>query len=168
MEPNPFIQPIHEVAALAECARIVRESFFTVAGELGLTPENAPTNPAFITAEKLNEAYARGVIMFGMFRGEEQVGFFALEAAGEGVYYLERLAVLPGYRHRGWGTRLIDYAFDYVRKAGGVRISIAVVHENAILKQWYYAYGFRESGRKTFPHLPFTVCFMEKLVSDRS
>jgi ribosomal protein S18 acetylase RimI-like enzyme len=108
-----------------------------VAGELGLTPENAPTNPAFITTEKLQEAYEKGIIMFGLFLGEEQAGFFALEAAGEGVYYLERLAVLPGYRHRGWGSRLMDYAFDYVKKAGGVRISIAVIHENEILKQWY-------------------------------
>jgi hypothetical protein len=31
----------------------------------------------------------------------------------------------------------MDYAFDYVKKAGGVRISIAVIHENEILKQWY-------------------------------
>jgi ribosomal protein S18 acetylase RimI-like enzyme len=103
MEQNPVIQPIRQVTALENCARIIRESFFTVAGELGLTPENAPTNPAFITTEKLQEAYEKGIIMFGLFLGEEQAGFFALEAAGEGVYYLERLAVLPGYRHRGWG-----------------------------------------------------------------
>ena len=31
-----------------------------------------------------------------------------------------------------------------------------------LLKNWYMSYGFRETGTKAFPHLPFTVCFMEK------
>jgi hypothetical protein len=51
------------------------------------------------------------------------------------------------------------------RAAGGRKLSIGVVDENAVLKRWYAAQGFRETGRKRFPHLPFTVSFMEKGVA---
>ncbi len=41
-------------------------------------------------------------------------------------------------------------------------MSVGLVDENAVLKRWYAALGFRETGKKRFAHLPFTVCFMEK------
>ena len=36
-----------------ECARVIRDSFITVANEFGLTKENAPTNAAFIELDSL-------------------------------------------------------------------------------------------------------------------
>jgi len=148
------------------CARLIREAFTTVAAEFGYTSENASTFPAFITAEKLISEAARGVRFFGMFDGPDQVGSVALEKAPEqeNVFFLERLAVHPAARHRGLGNKLMDLVFDKAREQGGTLVKIAIVDENRVLKNWYNAYGFRETGTKTYPHLPFTVCFMEKAV----
>jgi hypothetical protein len=29
---------------------------------------------------------------------------------------------------------------------------------------WYIAYGFKETNKKNFSHLPFTVCYMKKCI----
>ena len=159
-----------EEPLLAACVPVVRAAFQTVADDLGLTEQSAPTNPAFMTLERLREARGRGVRMFAALDGEgasaAPVGFVALERSrrGPGVLYLERLAVLPAHRHRGLGRALMDHAFAQARAAGAERISIGIVDEHAVLKRWYLAYGFVETGTRRFEHLPFTVCYMEKAV----
>ena len=75
---------------------------------------------------------------------------------------MERLAVLPSYRHRGIGRALMDFAFEAVKKHGGKKVSIGIINENRVLKNWYMEYGFVETGTRVFRHLPFEVCFMEK------
>jgi ribosomal protein S18 acetylase RimI-like enzyme len=150
-----------------QCARLIRDAFATVAAEFNYTKENASTFPAFITAEKLISESARGVRFFGMFDGADQVGSVALEKAPEleNVFFLERLAVHPAARHRGLGVKLMDFAFDLIKKRGGEKVKIAIVDENRQLKNWYIAYGFEETGTKTYPHLPFTVCLLEKKIN---
>lgn len=46
-------------------------------------------------------------------------------------------------------------------------LSIGIINENKVLKQWYSSFGFNETGFKKFPHLPFTVCFMEKKITKK-
>lgn len=145
---------------IPECAEIIRRSFITVAEEMGLTKENAPTNPAFIEDSKLMEGLNAGIKMFGIKNSGRLVGFMALEKNDDTTYYLEKLAVLPEVRHLGYGGRFISYAVDYVKKAGGSNISIGIIYENKRLLKWYMKNGFIETGTKVFPHLPFTVCFM--------
>jgi diamine N-acetyltransferase len=145
-------------------AEVIRQAFITVAEDFYLTRENAPTNPAFLEADALKALYEKGVKLFDVYYGADKVGFSAMEKAPEGVYYLEKLAVLPDYRHKGIGRRMMDFIFETVRGEGGKKVSIAVINENTVLKQWYLAYGFEEKSLKKFPHLPFTVCFMEKNV----
>lgn len=144
--------------------QVITESFSTVAAEFGLTKENCPTHPAFMTLARLQEALAKNVKLFGLFFDKVQIGLVAVEKSTDEVFFLERLSVLPDYRHRGYGKKLIDYAFDFVKAQGGKVIKIALINEHSILKHWYLNYGFCETGTKNFPHLPFTVCFMEKRV----
>jgi N-acetylglutamate synthase-like GNAT family acetyltransferase len=153
-------------AELDACAAVVRESFSTVAEQFRYTPQNAPTFPAFITGEKLLSEQVKAVRFFGAFEGTDQLGCVALEQAPQekNVFFLERLAVLPRARHRGLGVQLMDYVFGLAKKQGGTKVKIAMVDENRQLKDWYTAYGFRETGTKQYPHLPFLVCFMEKPV----
>lgn len=163
------IVEILDDAVLAACVPVIRAAFQTVADDHGLTEQNAPTNPAFMTLDRMREARGRGVRMFALLEGEGSaaapVGFVALERSPRpGVLYLERLAVLPALRHRGLGRALMDHAFAEARAAGAERISIGIVDEHEVLKRWYLAYGFAETGRKRFEHLPFTVCFLEKAV----
>jgi len=57
---------------------------------------------------------------------------------------------------------LIELVLDYVRHNQGRTITIGLIDEHEILKNWYKAMGFKETGAQKFVHLPFTVCFMEK------
>jgi Acetyltransferases len=148
-----------------ECAEVIRNSFITVANELKLTRENAPTNPAFIENNALNIMYEKKIDMFAVTdENDGCIGFVALEKAEDGAFYMERLAILPAYRHRGYGKMVLDFAVSYVREKRGKKISIGIINENEVLKNWYMSYGFMETGTKVFQHLPFTVCFMEKSV----
>ena len=71
------------------------------------------------------------------------------------------VSILPDYRHFGYGKELLDFCKDKVREFGGNKITIGLIEENTILKEWYIANGFVHTGTKVFEHLPFTVGFME-------
>jgi len=156
------IAEVTEPDDIKNSAGVVRDSFQTVAEEFNLTIENCPTHPSFITPDKLNELKSKGVKLFGLFTENEQAGFIAIEKADEVLYYIEKLAVLPEYRNRGGGERIMRFAFDLIRENGGKKVSIAIIDEHTVLKGWYKGLGFKEVSTKLFPHLPFTVCFLER------
>lgn len=128
---------------------------------MGLTFENAPRYTAFTTVEKLTELRARGAMFFGLFVDAIQVSFMALEKEEDGDFALKRLAVLPEYRHAGYGWEMVDYAIACVKNLGGEKIKIGIVDEQTVLKDWYSAMDFRELSVRQFEGLPFRVCFME-------
>lgn len=160
----PEIREVTNDIELEESCRVIREAFATVAAEFGLTVQNTPTNPAFIGPDNLIAMQAKGVRLFGMYEGGDQIGFAAIERVDDDRYYLEKLAVLPKYRHRGYGKGLIDFTVEYVKSRAGKKIGIGLIDENRVLRDWYYRYGFVETGTKHFQHLPFTVCFMELIL----
>jgi ribosomal protein S18 acetylase RimI-like enzyme len=143
---------------------VIRASFLTVAREFNLTPENAPSNAAFIKLADLLKMRDRGIAMFGLFENDTQAGFVAVERADENVFYLEKLAVLPESRHRGFGKALIDFVCVYVKHEGGSTVSIGVINNHTVLKRWYQACGFMVTGVKSFQHLGFKVCFLSRTV----
>jgi ribosomal protein S18 acetylase RimI-like enzyme len=102
--------------------------------------------------------------MYGGYVNDILAGFVALEKASEDNYYLEKLSVLPQYRHHGYGERLLSFAFETVKTLGGKKVSIGIINDNTVLKNWYIRNGFVETGRRVFEHLPFEVCFMERLI----
>jgi diamine N-acetyltransferase len=166
MDSNQVI--VREIADQGEIktsAGIIRESFQTVAIQFGLTRENCPAHPSFIMDEQLITRKNKGLTFFGLFLENKQVGFVAVERGDPDLacarFYLEKLAVLPAYRHQGYGRRLVETTLDYIRHQGGRKVSIGIIYEHAILKNWYRGMGFREMNTRQFPHLPFTVCFME-------
>ncbi len=150
---------------LLRSAKVIRDSFRTVASELGLTRENTPRHPSFSTVRQLRKNIEKGVEFFGLFLGDNQAGFVAVEKADDNLFYMERLAVLPLYRHEGFGKELVSFVFDHVRSRGGKKLSIGIIDKQTVLKDWYKGMGFRETGIRDFPHLPFRVCFMEKDLS---
>jgi ribosomal protein S18 acetylase RimI-like enzyme len=155
---------LREVRAdeLDACAAMIRESFLTVAEEFGLTPENCATNGAFLPVERLVNDFTNGNIMFGVFAdGDRPVGFMQLRDKGEGVFSLEKLCVLPGWRHDGIGAKLLEKARTEAIRLGGHKITIGIIEENTRLKDWYLLNGFVHTGTIDLPHLPFIVGFME-------
>lgn len=143
---------------------VIRESFSTVAEQFGLTRENAPTNPAFIAARHLQKMREKGIAMFAVFWDKLQIGFVAIEKTEANDFYMERLAVLPKYRHKGFGRQIVEYVAKYVAAQGGETVLIGVIDEHEVLKAWYHKLEFVEFRSQQFAHLPFKVCYMKKIV----
>jgi ribosomal protein S18 acetylase RimI-like enzyme len=164
-----FRMQIHDLAEvrplasdrLPEYADIIRKSFATVARDFGWTKEIAPTFTAFVTNEKLVEKIKDGYYTFGLYVGEKIFGFVSLTDIDNGTYELNHLAVLPEWRHYGYGKKMLDFCKDKVRELGGNRITIGIVEENIVLKNWYITNGFVHTGIKKFDWQPFTAGFME-------
>ena len=143
------------------CLDIIHKSFKTIADELNLTRENCPSHTAFIPIKKLLSQFDLGTPMFLYKHNNSFVGYFSMSVDGDSVE-LNNLAVLPEYRHLGIGKELVDYALGYSKNTiGASKISIGIIEENTVLKDWYRQLGFVHTGTKKFTHLPFTVGFME-------
>jgi diamine N-acetyltransferase len=157
-----MIREISNDNELENSVKVIGDSFATVAAEFKLTKDNCPTHPSFVTIKQLTEMRRKGLKLFGLFDGDTQVGFAAVEKKKDKVYCIEKLAVLPEYRRQGYGAALLEFVYDYVKNLQGTKLSIGIINEHTILKKWYESKGYQETTVTKFAYLPFTVCFMEK------
>jgi len=142
--------------------RVIKDSFQTVADDMGLTEENCPRYVGFVTClERLQTAYEWGWWMYGLWQEEQIIGYVAISCEADYVYELHNLAVLPAFRHRGYGKQLLAFCVAEIKKAGGDKVIVSIIEENERLKQWYEAYGFVSVGTKKYEHLPFTSGYLE-------
>ena len=140
--------------------QLLRTSFEEVARQFGLTASNAPKHVSNCEESWIREALGKGVSYFVLEAGEECLGCVALERANSEVCYLERLAVHPEHQGKGLGAALVRHALDEARRQGALRVEIGIVAAHTRLHDWYAKRGFVDTGRKSFPHLPFEVGFM--------
>jgi len=147
-------------------AEVIRASFATIARDFGITKENCPRHTSFITVDDLQRNLEWGWLMYGLYEGDRLVGYISISESREvdGVYEIHNVAILPDFRHKGYGKQLLDLCKAKVKELGGHKISLGMIEENAVLKNWYAANGFIHTGTKRFDHLPFTVGFMELMI----
>jgi ribosomal protein S18 acetylase RimI-like enzyme len=102
-----------------------------------------------------------------MFCDVSLVGCVATKAskADKAIVYIERLAVAPDYRHRGYGGQLLSFALEHIGARGGKTASIGLMDNNQVLKEWYRSKGFVQHDCRHIAHLPFKVCYMSKNLS---
>lgn len=143
-------------------ASLIRDSFRDVAERFDLTQENCPTHPSLCRDEWVEKAMDKGVRYFVLEIEGRPSGCIALERAGDEVCYLERLAVLPACRRRGYGEALVEKIEEEARATGALRLEIGIISAQRDLRDWYAKRGFNEKGRKDFDHLPFEVTFMAR------
>ena len=143
-----------------EIAHIVSTANKDVAEAFNLTFDNAPKHPSFYTPDWVQADFNRGEEYF--LYSEERVirGCVAYEQADAETAYLNRLSVLPKYRHNGIGSSLVKYILEYAQAKNLCCVSIVIIAEHEILKQWYLKLGFIEGENRKFEHLPFTVQYM--------
>jgi N-acetylglutamate synthase-like GNAT family acetyltransferase len=144
---------------------IIRSSFRDVADRFGLTQENCPKHPSNCTVDWIQGDMDRGVTYFIFEDHGLASGCVALELAGSKLCYLERLAVRPPQRRRGFGRALVEYVLAEAKRSGSRRMSIGIIAEQTELKSWYQKIGFVEAETKEFAHLPFRVTFMSCAVN---
>ena len=146
-----------DVVVLAETTR---GSFRGVAERFGLTEQNCPRHPSNCTADWIEKDMDRGVTYYVLEIEGRVAGSVALEWARPEVCYLERLAVLPDQRKRGFGKALVSHVLSEAGELGCRRVGIGVIADQAELKDWYRGLGFVETENREFAHLPFLVTFM--------
>lgn len=149
---------ISDIQMLSE---LVNDSYQTVADQFGLTKTNCPKHPSNCTHEWISSDFDRGVRYFILESDNKDIGCAALEIANTELCYLERLAVLPENRNKGFGKKLVDHVFCEAKLRGCQSISIGIISKQYELKNWYFKIGFKEGITKSFKHLPFKVTFMD-------
>lgn len=145
---------------LTLCRDVIRKSFASVAHDFNLTQQNCPTHTSFITLDNLQYHARCGYNMFGLYDNDTLIGYAALEKRTR-EYKLHNLCVLPENRHSGGGKMLIDFCKRFSRDNGADSVTLSMINESEILKNYYIQNGFTVTGKKRFSHLPFTVCFMK-------
>lgn len=131
-----------------------------MAQRFGLTSENCPKHPSNYTKTWVRGDFTRGVDYFILESDGKPMGCGALEMVEDDLCYLERLAVLPQFRRRGHGRRIVDYIMDVANTRGARRMSIGIISAQTNLNQWYRKIGFVEGDTREFKHLPFQVTLM--------
>lgn len=66
-------------------------------------------------------------------------------AEGGFVLLLEDLVIARDHRGHGYGRQLLDYACDYAREKGFLRITLLTDKPNTAAKEFYERHGFVES-----------------------
>lgn len=160
---GPVLLPVKE-EDLEACLSVIHGAFATVAEEFSLTRENCPTHTSFLPFERLRQAWEEKQSMACFKESGRVVGYVAVAPQKDGSFEVKHLAVLPEYRHRGYGERLVAWAEAQARQEGAALLKIGIIEESTVLKAWYQKLGFQETGTHKFPHLPFTVGFMEKAI----
>jgi diamine N-acetyltransferase len=158
-----MIKPM-EKNDIEECLEVIHTSFTTVAKEFNLTKENCPGHTSYMPKEKLQQQFTDGRPIFIYAKDKKVIGYFSLGVNKDGSYELDNLAVLPHYRHLGIGKEMVKFAKDEVKRLGSRKITIGIIEENTILRNWYSNLGFKHLGTRKFEQLPFTVGFMEMYV----
>ncbi len=144
-----------------ELSSIVRASNKDVAELFALNIENAPKHPSFCTAAWIATDFERGQEYFLSTENGTSTGCVAFEQPDSETAYLNRLSVLPKFRHRGLGTALVDHIIGYAKEKRVTNIRIGIIAEHSQLRDWYLKLGFTEGALQPFDHLPFNVRYME-------
>jgi N-acetylglutamate synthase-like GNAT family acetyltransferase len=131
-----------------------------VAERFGLTEENCPRHPSNCRFDWIEQDMDRGVTYFVLENDGRVDGCVALERVRPGLCNLERLAVLPDYRKRGFGKALVTRVLSEAGKLECREVRIGLIADQVELKDWYRRLGFVETESREFAHLPFLVTFM--------
>ncbi len=145
---------------IPSCARVIRKGFYTVANEFHLTIDNCKTNGAFIKSNKLLQEKSKGTEFFYLSYKMKKIGFMGIKQVDSKAYEIQKITILPKYRHNGFGAILLNYAIEYAENRNAEFINVNIINENLKLKQWYLNNGFKFLYTEKFDTLPFIVGYM--------
>lgn len=131
-----------------------------VAKVFGINKENNPRHPSFCTEAWVLVDFCRGAKYFLHQQGAIITGCVAFEQPDPDTAYLNRLSVLPAYRHQGIGAALVKHVIAYAKSKDAKIVSIGIIAEHEALKKWYKKLGFVEKNTQSFAHLPFDVTYL--------
>jgi len=143
---------------------ILNKAFITVALQFNYTKENAPKFPAFIESNIIENGLNNGLKMYGYYLDDQIIGCVGYSFYKDNMYFIERLATLPEYRHKGIGKILMEYVENIIKENNGKIIEIHVVDENKRLIDWYKKLNYKEIRVDEIKTLPFNSYVMNKIL----
>ena len=146
---------------LEEAARVIRESFATVADEFGLTCDNCPTNGAFTEAKHLRSDLENGNQLFGVFFGRKMIVFFELVYKENQQATLDKVGIIPVERENKYGEFILNNARRIAQNDQMKQINIGIIKENNRLIEWYQRNGYQIVCSENFSHLLFEVLYLQ-------
>ena len=154
---------------LSACAELIRKSFQTVADEFGFTRENAPRFTAFATTEErlIWQMESEHRLMYLDEEDGRICGYYSLLLRDRNECELGNLSVLPEFRHRGIGGRLLHHAIKTAGEQDCSVINLSIVEENTVLRKWYERYGAVHTGMEKFDFFPFTCGYMKIILPEQ-
>jgi ribosomal protein S18 acetylase RimI-like enzyme len=155
----------NEIIPISDCeliTNLVNQAFITVALQFGYTEEQAPSFPAFIHSSVISDQMTDGLKFFGFKTEGDIVGCAGYRRRDDCLYVIERLAVLPEFRRRGIGERLMKHIENTIKKKHGDKLEVSIVDNNQTLKDWYKRLGYQELRIEEYARLPFKVCVLQK------
>ena len=152
-----MIRPI-EWNDLPVCLEVIQKGFETVELEFGITVERGW---ASLPYEKLTAKFESGILMFGYFANNKMVGYLSMEMFENDVCRLDGIVVLPEYRKKGYGKKLLDFCKLKAKELGANKIRLGMIDDNKRLRKWYEENGFTNVGCKKYDNAPYTVGKME-------
>ena len=144
-----------------DIAFIVSEANKDIAQQFNLNIKNASKHPSFCTTSWVLSEFKRGEEYCLYKDGKIPAGCVAFEQPDDDTAYLNRLSVLPEFRHNGIGATLVRYVLDYSRTKDVKIVSIGIIADHELLKHWYLGLGFIEVSIQKFDHLPFAVRYLK-------
>jgi len=147
---------------------MIRQANQLVADQFGITADNNPKHPSLYTNDWLLDDLSRGEEYFVYKHNDIPVACVAFEHPRPDAAYLNRLSVLPSHQQQGIGKALVEYIAAYAQEKKIRSISIGIIAEHSVLKDWYIKLGFEEGVTKTFGHLPFDVTYLRLTLTGES
>lgn len=117
----------------AQCVEVIKKSFETVE----LTIESY----ADLDTRRLIFESDNGIMMFGLFEDEKQIGFAELDKR-ENEAVLKKLCVVLENRGRGNGKMLVNHILDTARRLGYKSVTANIRAEDKELEEWFVKRGF--------------------------
>ncbi len=148
-------------------SELIMKSFSQQAGILGITEKEYPNFVAFETPERVRNRISRGdrVVLGYLLENIAGTVSYKIDDNVPAKGYVKRLAVLPEFRGKGYGARLMDYAEKKLSEYGVTRVEISIVARFQRLMEYYRSLGYIPVEVKVFNTLPFEVLYLEKTIS---
>ncbi len=127
---------------LPECLETIHRAFLPNCERYGFTKENYPGCAAFMTLDELVSEKNGGTHIYAIRIDGVIAGCVMLKRTSEDIYSFRRFAVLPEYRHLGFGKQLVAHCKSKAREYGGKKLQLLMVYQNEPLRALYESYGF--------------------------
>jgi GNAT superfamily N-acetyltransferase len=139
---------------------LIRQCFLDVARKFGFNGENYPQHPSNSTLEIVQKDLSNGIFFLIKIDRGIPSGCIGLKQISEDLCEFVRFGVLPGRRHRGFGSELVEAAILEAKKLKIKHISAQILAEDIELKQWFEKFGFIETQVIDLKDFPFRTLLM--------